>query len=815
MKRVIFFLLSLVSFGSVAQTKRVVDKTPREVNFDAGWRFVKDSTISAENISFDDSKWRRVNLPHDWSIEDLPNQREGEVVGPFDKSAIGNIATGFTVGGTGWYRKKFTITSDQKSKSVEIHFDGVYMNSDVWLNGHHLGNHPYGYTPFNYDLTGFLKPVGQQNVIAVRVRNEGRNSRWYSGSGIYRHVWLSFTSPVHVATWGVFVSADDVSKEKAKVVIRTVVKNDTKQQQDATLTTTIISPEGKAVVSLHRKIRLDAASQAIDTAMVEVTNPELWSLISHKLYKAVSAISDAGNDKDKVETPFGIRSINITAEHGLLLNGERVILKGGCIHHDNGPLGSASIDRAEERKIQILKENGFNAIRLSHNPPSHEFLDYCDKIGMLVIDEAFDCWLKGKNLQDYHLYFADWWKKDLDAMILRDRNHPSVVFWSIGNEIDEKADSSGLRLAGLLSAEVHRLDPTRMVTEAINPGPDSVLKKWAKLTPAIFANLDVGGYNYFSGRYEPDHKQFLDRVMMGTETFPSQALSNYSLAEQHPYVLGDFVWTAIDYIGEASIGNSKLTEKRGMGGNQSWPWFNAYCGDIDLIGNKKPQSYFRDVVWKRSPIAMAVHAPIPDGKYENISMWGWPDEQQSWTWPGAEGKTLQVRVFSHSPLVRLKLNGKVIAEQSISEGQITAIFHVEYHPGVLEAVNVDAGKETESVTFQTTGRPHAVRLVADRTHISTSKNDLSYVTVEIVDDQGNVVPDAEATVHLSTSGVGHIAASGNGNPLVDKFGFKGAEQKTWRGKCLVIVQPNGSGGKIVLNVSAKGLAPAQKTIFCK
>ncbi|WP_247233427.1 glycoside hydrolase family 2 TIM barrel-domain containing protein [Telluribacter sp. SYSU D00476] len=823
MKKILVGCLLLVSFGLFAQSY-TLPTAARTIPFNNGWLFIKDSTARAEQPGHNDAHWRRVDLPHDWSIEDLPNQRPGQVFGPFDRSSIGAHNTGFTVGGTGWYRKRFRTGPAQQNKRITIHFDGVHMNSDVWLNGHHLGFHPYGYTPFHYDLTPYLRPAGQDNVLAVRVRNWGKNSRWYSGSGIYRHVWLTATDPVHVAPGGVFVTTPEVSEQQATVQVQAQITNQQTTTSTITLTTTLVAPDGKTVGRSQRSLTLDANASATDTQRLTLTNPVLWSVDSPRLdspgldgpglYKAITEVRSGSRVLDRVETPFGVRSIRFSSTEGFLLNGKRLLLKGGCIHHDNGPLGAVAIDRAEERKIEILKKNGFNAIRSSHNPPSQALLDACDRLGMLVINEAFDMWQVPKNPQDYHLYFKEWWQKDLEALILRDRNHPSVILWSIGNEIPERVDSTGLRITRQLIDLAHRLDPTRPTTEAICGfwEPMNKGRQWRDTAPA-FALLDVGGYNYMWQHYESDHQQHPDRIMLGTESFAKEALENWNKVEKHPYVIGDFVWTAMDYLGEASIGHTVLSNQKDSP-ILGWPWFNGWCGDIDLIGHKKPQSYYRDVVWRQSPIALAVHQPIPEGLTEVVSKWGWPEELPSWTWPGAEGKPLQVRVFSRAPRVRLTLNGKPIGEQAIADTSITALFEVPYQPGVLKAVNVVDGKETESVVLTTVGAPKQLRLTADRPTIRASRNDLSYVTVEVVDEQGQVVPGAEVPVQFALSGAGELAAVGNANPT-DVSSFQKPQKNTFRGRALAIIRPVEKPGTITLKATAPGLAPATLTVTTK
>ncbi len=796
--------------------------------FDAGWLFMKDSATGAQGMNYDDASWRTVDLPHDWSIEDLPNQIPDTVVGPFSRSSIGKAATGFTVGGTGWYRKKFTTGKEEQNKLISIHFDGVYMNADVWLNGQHLGNHPYGYTPFYYDLTPYLNPSGQENVLAVRVRNEGKNSRWYSGSGIYRHVWLTVTEPAHVTPWGVYITTPSVSNSSATILVKSTINNEQKTVSNISLVTTILSPDGKKVGQTQKALTLEGNLLSVDSQTITVTSPVLWSVERPALYKIVTEIKAADKTIDRIETPFGIRSIHFDATNGFTLNGKRVILKGGCIHLDNGPLGSAAIDRAEVRKIELLKKIGYNAIRISHQPPSQQLLDACDRLGMLVVNEAFDMWNNAKNPQDYHLYFKEWWQKDLQAMILRDRNHPSVIMWSIGNEIYEAPDSLGHQLSKQLADEVRRLDPTRPVTEAMVFLPPFTKKPWQEYEPNL-ANLDVDGYNYFletkdmffrrdsmtANRFDSEHAKHPKKTFMVTEYLPSAALENWEKSEKFPFVLGSFKWTAMDYIGEAGIGRSLVVpESRkmpngligiGMFYMDSWPVFNAYCGDLDLIGNRKAASYYQDIVWRRSSVEMLVHRPMPDGMKEAIAPWGFADEIKSWSWPGQEGKKMQVHVYTRSKKVKLELNGKVIAEQMVPDSSITATFEIAYQPGTLVARSYDDTKETGSSILSTVGKPFAVRLVPDRSTIKADINDLSYVSAEIVDEKGNVVPyvdDIEVTYQLA--GNARIAGVGNGS-FDDMSSFQQNHKKVNQGRGLVIVKPNGMKGMATLKATAKGL----------
>lgn len=839
MKKIVAFCVLLSAVCTYAQNKNpsVVPAT-RTIPFDDAWLFSKDIAGNAELVNYDDSKWRKVDLPHDWSIEDLPNQIPDTISGPFSRASVGKAATGFTIGGTGWYRKKFVTGKDQQHKLTTIHFDGVYMNSDVWLNGHHLGNHPYGYTAFNYDLTPYLNPAGQQNVLAVSVRNEGKNSRWYSGSGIYRNVWLTVTDKVHIDHWGVYITTPEVSTNSAAVKIKTTINNEQAVSSNVSLLTTIMSPAGKTVSQSQRDLQLGADASSIDFQSITVSNPLLWSVETPTLYKAITEIKSGNKVIDRVETSFGIRSLQFDGQKGFLLNGNVVKLKGGCIHHDNGALGAVAIQRAEERKIELLKNAGYNAVRLSHNPASQALLDACDRLGMLVVTDAFDMW-EGEKLgiqQGYHLYFKDWWQRDIQSMMLRDRNHPSIIMWGIGNEIWEAADTSGYRIAKQLADEVRRLDPTRAVTEAILLLPEQIKHTWQEYQPHL-SNLDVDGYNYFvngkidpnqrdsatNHRYESEHAKNPKKLFMATEYFPAAAFENWEVTEKYPYVIGGFSWTAMDYIGEAAIGGPALVNKsvkppKGLLSlmyffkPESWPVFNANCGDLDLIGNRKAASYYQNVVWRNSPIEMLVHRPIPGEKKEVRSPWGFPDEHKNWTWPGHEGKKIGINVYTRSRLVKLELNGKIIAEQIVPDSAITASFEVEYQPGTLIARGYDDGKESASDTLSTTGKPVAIRLVADRNMIKARPNDLSFVSVEIIDDRGNVVPyidDLEVTYQLT--GNATIAGVGNGNPA-DMTSFQQHHKKVYGGRGLVIVRPKNSAGKIVLKAAAIGLKEAQITI---
>ncbi len=819
----------------------------RDQLFDAGWRFLRGDAPGAENREFDDSAWRLLDLPHDWSVDDLPPLPEsnGEAavwgdkvvpyrIGPFDHyRSEGKRDTGWFVGGTGWYRKRFTAKAVEAGSQVEIVFDGVYMNSDVWLNGHPLGNHPYGYTSFAYDLTPYLQRQGE-NVLAVRVRNEGRNSRWYSGSGIYRHVWLNVTGEVRVPLWGVYVTSPEASKSAATVKATVKVENRGKASREVAIRVRLLDGRGASAATRETRQTVAGGGSAQAELSFAMTAPQLWSAETPHLYRAQVELTAGGATVDRTGATFGIRKVEVDAERGLRINGEALKLRGGCLHHDNGLLGAAAIDRADERRVELMKASGFNAIRCSHNPPSPAFLDACDRLGLLVIDEPFDCWTIQKNPQDYHLYFKEWWQRDIDSMVLRDRNHPSIIFWSIGNEIPERADPAGVAIAKQIVDEVKQLDPTRLFTAAVpfffergKPRP------WSD-SDSAFQYLDVGGYNYQWKQYESDHARLPHRVMMGTESMPLQSFDNWQQVQKHPYVIGDFVWTGMDYLGESGIGNAQLNSpnpfaqmmaagapKGELGGTPiasfglifaDYPWFNAYCGDIDLIGEAKPQLRYKHVLWGKSKLEMAVQRPVPPGQKELISAWGWSDELQSWSWPGHEGATLKVRVYSTGDHVRLLLNNREIGAKPVSAAtRFTAEFDVPYAAGELKAVALADGKQIATLAFKTVGKPAQLRLKADRPSIRRHRNDLAYVTLEVLDQAGNVVPDATVPVTFSLSGAGELAAAGTANPK-DIRSFRGKRPVTYHGKCLAIVRPTGTAGSVTLRAQAEGLTAASLTL---
>jgi len=794
---VLVFILFLSSFSGYAQ-----NGMERKHLFDYDWKFFLGDASEAKSNNFDDASWRKLDLPQDWSIE-------GKI---HPKNPTGG-GGGYFPAGIGWYRKTFQAPDAWKAKKIAIYFEGVYMNSEVFINGKSLGVYPYGYSSFSYDLTPYLN-FGKENVIAVRVDNSQQvNSRWYSGSGIYRHVWLMVTNPVHVAQWGAAIMTPVVSAKKATVHVKTLVKNETSSTQSIVLKTLLWNNSSKSAGNGQIQIELPANSEKEITQTIYVSNPLLWTPETPYLYQAQIQVLKDKKVLDDTKTNFGIRFLKFTAENGFQLNGKTVKINGGCVHHDNGCLGAAAFDRAEERKVELLKAGGFNAVRTSHNPPSEAFLNACDRLGLLVIDESFDCWKIGKNNNDYSKYFNQWWQRDLESMVLRDRNHPSIIMWSIGNEIPERGDHSAIETAKMLANAIKKLDTDRPITSAIVDNG----KDWSKFD-TLMAVHDIAGYNYHLWSAQDDHKRVPSRIIVQTESYPKDAFTNWKLVQENNYVIGDFVWTAMDYLGESGIGRWYYS---GDVPGEHWehdffPYHGAYCGDIDLIGWRKPISHYRSMLYNNNEkLYMAVREPAPEPLEIKDTWWSvWPT-WESWTWPGFEGKTVQVEVYSKYPKVRLYLNNKQVGEQATTrEQQFKATFAVPYSSGQLKAVGVENDKEMESTILQTSGDAAKIKLTADRKEIVANGQDLSYVTVEITDKDGIVQPNAANRLNFKIDGPGIIAGVDNAD-MKDTDPYVGNTRKAWKGRALIVIRSTKNAGDIKLMVSSSGITDAVININSK
>ncbi len=783
--------LFIMCFSPILAEKQAIESHQL---FDSGWKFILSDKPEYQKSDFNDTDWRTLDLPHDWSIEGKP-----------EKANPTSGAGGYFPAGTGWYRKHLNVPTDWAGKRISLCFEGVYMNATVFVNGVEAASHPYGYTSFQVDVTDKLT-FGNENTVAVRVDNSQQlNCRWYSGSGIYRHVWLNVTNPVHVDHWGVTVTTPEVSNEKATVLIKTKVKNETAQSQKISLRTTLKGIPN--AVSVQPETEIPAFGETVISQTIIVEHPALWSPEKPDLYQAMVEIKQGKTTLDKMTQSFGIRTIEYSSEKGFLLNGKSIKLNGGCLHHDHGCLGAASYDRAEERKVELLKAAGFNAVRTSHNPPAEAFLDACDRLGLLVIDEAFDGWRTEKNPYDYARIFDKWAKTDIQSMVLRDRNHPSVIMWSIGNEIIERTSPEAVQTARFLASAIKEVDNTRPVTSAMTTWNQG----WS-VFDSLMAEHDICGYNYTLQESGKDHQRVPSRVIVQTESYPREAFKNWQAVQNQPWVIGDFVWTALDYLGESGIGRWFYPgETKG----EHWeadlfPWHGAYCGDIDLTGWRKPISHYRNILWNDTEkLYMAVREPNPANGKIRETMWSvWPT-WESWTWPGMEGKPLEVEVYSKYPLVRLYLNNQLIAEKNIGiADEFKAVFPVNYTAGELKVVAFQNDKLMETKILKTASEAFQLRLTPDRKVIRANGQDLSFVTVEVLDKNEILQPNAEIPLQFSITGQGVIAGVDNAN-LQDTDSYVSTTRNTWKGRAMVVVKNTHKAGKICLKVQASGLKTSE------
>ncbi len=792
-----------------------------KLNFDRGWEYTEQFGMMTGMMA----EWQPVDLPHDASIHkprsaDYPTGRGG----------------GYAWSGVVTYRKTFHVPEDWQGQRVQLELDGVYMNAEVSMNGNVLTMHPYGYTSFVVDLTPYLD-YGAENTVKVVANNSAQpNSRWYSGTGIYRHVWLRVGGEVHIPPWGVFVTTPVVDLEASTVAVATELANSAEATASATLRTTVRDADGSVVAQTETPVDIPKDEHVNVNQTLTVANVKPWSVEQPHLYTLISEVLVGGEVVDVERTVFGFRTIAIDAERGFRLNGVPLTLKGGCVHHDNGLLGAVSYDRAEERKVELMKSAGFNAVRCAHNPPAPAFLDACDRLGMLVIDETFDCWRMGKNPNDYHLVFEDWWQRDTASMVKRDRNHPSIIMWSIGNEVGERSGvSDGYAWCRRQADYIRTLDDTRPITSALpalfeefipllaeqgfekmfdflgGEQPDPEKDRWGAVTAPFGEPLDVFGYNYLVKRYEGDGEKFPERVICGTETFPHWAFTFWDKTKRLPYVIGDFVWTALDYLGEAGIG--QVSYEGSMETSAPYPYHLANCGDFDICGFKRPQSYFRDLLWgvREAPF-IAVLDPQYYGKDISFNPWGWEPVIDSWTFPGQKGQTTQVYVYSPADEVELLVNGVSVGRKKAgAASQNKVLFEVPYQPGTIEAVGYTDGQETARTRLKTASEPVALRLTPDRATIAREFGDLAYVTVEVVDENGAVVKYADCEITLTITGAGDLIAIGTANPVSEDL-YVGTSRAVYQGRLMAVIRSTGKEGAIVLQASAESLTPGKAKI---
>lgn len=779
---------------------------PRSLSQD--WLFQRGEVAGAADAAFDDRGWRKVVVPHDWSIMD---KADGSP--PFDPKAVAGQDSGYLPGGVGWYRRHLVLTAEQAARVVRLNFEAIYMDAEVWVNGQPVARHRYGYTAFSVDLTGKVR--AGDNVIAVRANHPDPSSRWYAGSGIIRPVTLDILDRVHIDPDSILITTPVATEQRGVVTARSAVVNRSAKAQRVELRTRVLSSQGTTVAEASESYVIAPGARASSAPSLAIARPLLWSPDSPNLYELVQEIRIGGVVVDQRHTRFGLRQVTIDAQGGLRINGKPIKLRGGNIHHDNYMIGAAGAPDADWRKVALMKGAGYNAIRSAHNPASQATLDAADELGMLVIDEAFDAWNKSKRDQDYSRFFATDWKQDLDSLVVSGRNHPSVVLWSIGNEIPETGTPLGIETAKRLSARVRALDPTRPVTQAINNEPP--------LNTNQAAVLDVAGYNYHAEQFTSDHAKLPDKVMYTAESLPKDAFRYWREVETKPWVVGDFVWTAVDYLGEAGIG--------WMGYSQDWqklgpyPWNLAYSGEIDATGRKRPAAYYRQVLWKTgiNPIAAFVRQPegtedLPDRKLFPITPphldWSLDDVHPSWTWPGQEGKPLEVVVYSEFPQVELFLNGRSLGRKAVGLGtEYKAAFTVPYAPGRIDAVGYRDGRVAGRWTLQTAGAPAAAIVSVDRPRIGANGEDLAYVTIELVDAGGTPVyaREGDRNLRVKVSGAGVLAGLGNGNPQ-DASSLQSGNRKTFHGRAVAAIRAAPMAGPIIVDVEADGLPPSQVRI---
>jgi beta-galactosidase len=778
----IFFVFFLLATLQAPGSTRIIHP------FDAGWHFLKGDAPGAEAVVFDDSKWRTVDTPHDWSIE-----------GPFAAKNPTGGSGGFLPAGVGWYRKSFTLPSEYAGRRIFVEFDGVMANSDVWINGAHLGKRPLGYISFGYELTGHLF-IGNRktNILAVRADNSGQPaSRWYSGAGIYRHVRLVVTDPVHLAKWETYITTPRITKTETAVRVQGAILNQSGKSREVALQITIVSPTGKSERIVQLKPRMIPAGQSVNfQEEMSVADPKLWQLEQPNLYKARLVVRASNAILDDEETFFGIRDARFVPETGFWLNGRNVKIKGVCLHHDGSAFGAAVPLRVWERRLEQLRELGVNAIRTAHNPPAPEFLDLCDRMGFLVMDELFDCWTVGKTPFDYHLYFNEWSQIDARDTVLRDRNHPSIILYSAGNEIHDtpKEDLAKRILAGLVEV-FHRFDPSRPVTQALfrpNVSHD--------YDNGLADLLDVVGTNYRDLELLAAYEAKPTRKIIGTEQ--RHELATWLAARDHVQHAGQFLWSGIDYLGESL----------------RWPIIAAGSGLLDRTGAIKPMAYERQSWWSEKPVVHIVRRSAPAQAVPTdpgfAALGGLQSQFADWTPAKAGPHEETVEAYSNCEEVELLLNGKSLGGKPRNADDSPRTWKVAWAPGALEAIGRNHGVVVAEHELRTAGKPVKILLSVDRSHLTPDWDDVAFVTATIADQNGIVVPVASDLVSFKITGGGIVAAVDSGdNSNIDSF--QTSERRAYQGRCYAMIKANVVRRTITVSASAPGLAGASISISCR
>ena len=788
-----------------------------------------------------------VNLPHDGMI--------GTAVTP---DAPARADMGYFTGGLCNYTKNILIPQEWENECVCLLFDGAMMNASVDVNGCKAGSQHYGYAPFVIDLTD-LVAFGAENRITVNLNTSMQpNSRWYTGAGLYRSVQLLHGPKVHIAPDGIFARTEEVADGYAFLKIETEICNDTAENRLAEAEVSLIREDsGETAATAKQVVHLGARSRETARISLNLRDPLLWDADHPNLYRVRVRVRSLGTFRthfeketaqpvDEADVLFGIRTVTADAVRGLRINGKPVKLKGGCLHHDNGLLGAVSLYETEARKVRKLKETGFNAIRTAHNPPSAALIEACDRLGMYVFDEAFDAWGIAKRAGDYSQYFEACWERDLSAFVRRDRSHPCVILWSTGNEIPERGGlNNGYVLAAKLADRVRSLDGTRPVSNGIcsfwsglddfqaegtdqsqNAGIEDPENLWEKGTEPFAAPLDIVGYNYMEDLYERDHRMFPERVILGSENFPKEIGFRWPLVEKLPYVIGDFTWTAWDYLGEAGIGKAVSLEPNDpLLAKGPWalmpqfsspfPWRTANDADFDITGRITPQGAYRSVVWGNIGTFLYSYPPDAFGKTELISPWGFPAVRAYWNYEGQEGMPVELLVFSGAREVEVFVNGRSAGRKPVSRERplpCSVRFETVFEPGEVAAVSYTDGREVSRAILATTGRPAQLKITPEKTAMKADGHDLIFVNIEVVDHQGNLVPDAEIPLTASLSGPALLSGFGTGNPVTEED-YTDRETKSYRGTAMAILRAGYEPGQIVLTVTGEGLPEAKTILF--
>lgn len=776
----------------------------QKISLNKNWEFY-ESNESTGFMIWHRPEAQKVDLPHDFIINK-----------PRSADAEGGPANAYFQSGEGVYKKVFHAPEEWAGRSVILDIDGAYMNAEVELNGEVLALHPYGYTPFLVDLTESLK-INGSNKLKIITQSRQPSTRWYSGGGIYREVNLWLGGEVFVKPWDVFVTTPVVSESSAEVRFDAIIHQLTSMECGVDVRYEIFDADAKLIATQDNHLAFNGKSQIEDSISFEIQAAELWDIDRPYRYDYRISISKDGDILDISEGKFGIRSAEVSVTDGFSLNGRSIDLKGGCIHHDNGLLGACAYAEAEERKIRLLKECGYNAVRISHNPPSLAMLEACDKLGMLLLDECFDSWRLGKSPLDYHLYFEDWWERDIEAMVKRDRNHPSVISYSIGNEIAERnGKNKGAFWSRQLADKIRSFDSTRFIMSGLcgvfdedeEPGSNfdantnSDDSKWAELTEAYCEPLDVVGYNYLPARYEADHKLFPERVIVSSESHAFTTYDYWQAVKKHAYVIGDFIWAAVDYLGEVGVGKvywDKDQEQKTF--MAEFPWRTSWQSDLMLTGERRPQSYYRELMWEESnnTYLFTTHPKHYGDNFFGFG-WHWYDVDQTWSFPEEfVGKMVPVSAYSRGTEVEFRLNGKSLGYASCE--RLIAKIDIPYQRGVLEAISYSDGVEISRATLQTIESKRNIEVTAEKEVINLSDG-LAYLTVSVQDGLGVVDNSATDEIFASVSGAANLLVIGSGSPATtDQIGDPGCH--LFKGTAQIILQLTNSG-RVAVEVTGTG-----------